>query len=76
MLGNQIRLQRLKKGYSQSYMAYCLEISQNAYSKIELDRTDLTLSRILAIANVLEVPVAHLLITILEEKASRELLPA
>jgi len=54
-LGEKIRLQRLTKRYSQEYMAFCLDISQPAYSKIENGETDLTIKRIYEIAEVLEV---------------------
>lgn len=54
-VGEKIRLQRLTKRYSQEYMAFCLEISQAAYSKIESGETVLTLPRIYDIAEILEV---------------------
>lgn len=61
MIGKTIRIQRLERGYSQSYMAFCLDISQNAYSKIELGHTEITVCRIIEIAAVLRVPVFTLL---------------
>ncbi|MBC8054687.1 MAG: helix-turn-helix transcriptional regulator [Sphingobacteriaceae bacterium] len=66
MIGKEIRQQRLLKGYSQCYMSYKLEISQNAYSKIELGQTDLTLRRLIQIAGILEVPITSLLSTVLK----------
>lgn len=54
-VGEKIRLQRLTKKYSQEYMAFMLEISQAAYSKIERDETELTLKRIYEIAEILEI---------------------
>lgn len=53
--GNRIRIQRLMKNYSQEYMAFELGISQAAYSKIERDETELSIRRIYAIAEVLEI---------------------
>ena len=54
-VGEKIRLQRLTKRYSQEYMAFALEISQAAYSKIECGETKLTLDRIYEIAEILEI---------------------
>ena len=54
-VGNKIRIQRLIKNYIQEYMAFMLEISQPAYSKIERDETDISLKRLWEIADVLEV---------------------
>ena len=54
-IGNKIRIQRLIKNYSQEYMAFMLDISQPAYSKIERDETDLSLRRVYEIAEILEI---------------------
>jgi transcriptional regulator with XRE-family HTH domain len=54
-VGEKIRLQRLTKNYSQEYMAFALDISQAAYSKIERGETVLTLPRVYEIAEILEV---------------------
>lgn|SRR6185312_6211 len=54
-IGEKIRIQRLIKNYSQENMAWELDISQAAYSKIERDETQLTLRRIYAIAEILEI---------------------
>jgi transcriptional regulator with XRE-family HTH domain len=54
-IGEKIRLKRLEKRLSQENMAFELDISQAAYSKIELGQTDLTISRIFEIAEILEV---------------------
>lgn len=50
-----IRVQRAIKGYSQEYMAFQLEISQPAYSKIERSESDITVTRVFEIAEVLEI---------------------
>lgn len=57
----KIRDIRLERNYSQEYLAIRLAISQNAYSKIELGYTKLTLERLLQIADVLEVETMRLL---------------
>jgi len=50
-----IRAKREKKNYTQEYLAYKLDISQNAYSKIELGYTKITLERLFQIAEILEM---------------------
>jgi transcriptional regulator with XRE-family HTH domain len=54
-IGENIRIQRAIKGYSQQYMAYALDISQAAYSKMERNETELSIRRIFAIAEILEI---------------------
>jgi transcriptional regulator with XRE-family HTH domain len=54
-VGEKIRLQRLTKNFSQEYMAFMLDISQAAYSKIERGETVLTLPRVYEIAEILQV---------------------
>lgn len=49
-----IRKIREEKNYTQEYLAAKLKISQNAYSKIELGYTKITLERLFQIAEVLE----------------------
>ncbi|MDB5030131.1 helix-turn-helix transcriptional regulator [Mucilaginibacter sp.] len=56
-----IRKKREFKNYSQEYMAYKLDISQNAYSKIELGYTKITLERLFQIAEVLDINVSELI---------------
>jgi transcriptional regulator with XRE-family HTH domain len=54
-IGEKIRIQRLTKNYSQEYMAFMLDISQAAYSKLERDETEISIRRIYAIAEILEI---------------------
>jgi transcriptional regulator with XRE-family HTH domain len=56
-----IRRQREAKSYTQEYLAYKLNISQNAYSKIELGYTKITVERLFQIADVLEISAGELL---------------
>ena len=49
----KIRLERLQRGLSQENMADLLNLSTTAYGDIERGKTDLTLSRLNQIANVL-----------------------
>lgn len=57
----KIRVQRMIKGYSQEYMAFRLDISQNAYSKLERGETKLTVRRFYEIAEILEISIDNLL---------------
>lgn len=57
----RIRLLRLQRGFSQENMADLLHLSTTAYGDIERGKTDLTLSRLHQIADVLNVPVLTLL---------------
>jgi transcriptional regulator with XRE-family HTH domain len=68
MLGKKIRLYRHKKEYSQAYVAYCLNISQKAYSKVENDLTKITVHRLREISEILEVPVEILISERLEKE--------
>jgi transcriptional regulator with XRE-family HTH domain len=56
-----IRKIREHLNYTQEYLAMKLDISQNAYSKIELGYTKITLERLYQIAQVLEVDVIELI---------------
>ena len=56
-----IRKTREKRNYTQEYLAYKLSISQNAYSKIELGYTKITLERLFQIADILEIDAIALL---------------
>ena len=56
-----IRKVREYRNYTQDYLAAKLEISQNAYSKIELGYSKITLDRLFHIALILEVAVQELL---------------
>ena len=56
-----IRKAREYRNYTQEYLAYKLSISQNAYSKIELGYTKLTIERLYNIAYVLEFDIVDLL---------------
>ena len=62
IITENIRLERLRKGISQDKMANLLQISQNAYSKIESGKTTLTIIRLHQIAKVLEIPFEKLLL--------------
>lgn len=58
-----IRKTREQRNYTQDYLAAKLEISQNAYSKIELGYSNITLSRLVNIADILEVDLMTLMDT-------------
>ena len=60
-IGEKIRFMRLLKGLSQEDMAEKLEISLNAFGRIERNETDLNLSRLTQITTVLETSLTELL---------------
>jgi DNA-binding XRE family transcriptional regulator len=51
---SKIKLARFQKGYSQQNIASELDISQNAYHKIENGETKLTLEHFLNICSILD----------------------
>ncbi|MCX2573601.1 helix-turn-helix domain-containing protein [Pedobacter sandarakinus] len=60
-VAGNIRKIREYRDYTQDYLAAKLKISQNAYSKIELGYSKLTVDRLFQISDILEVEVAHVL---------------
>ena len=52
---NHLRTHRIKKGYSQEYVAFYLNITQKAYSKIENGHTKLTVNRLKELAIILDI---------------------
>lgn len=59
-IGNKIKHFRLLKGFSQEKMSELLEISAKAYGNIERNITDVNLSRLEQIANVLGISLPKL----------------
>jgi len=60
-IGEKIRKIRNLRGYSQEYMGTKLHMSQNNYSRIELDQINLTLKTLNEIAGVLEISTQDIL---------------
>jgi transcriptional regulator with XRE-family HTH domain len=60
-IASRIRNVREYKRLSQEFVASRIGISQNAYSKIELGYSKITLDRFFHLANLLDVEVAELL---------------
>jgi transcriptional regulator with XRE-family HTH domain len=60
---SNIRKVREFRKYTQDYLAVKLQISQNAYSKVELGYSSITLTRVIEIAEILEVDLVDLLST-------------
>jgi transcriptional regulator with XRE-family HTH domain len=58
---SNIRKIREFRNYTQDYLAAKLQISQNAYSKIELGYSSVTLNRLIEITEILEVDLADLI---------------
>lgn len=61
MPGTVIRRFREMKNYSQKYVAAQMGISQNAYSKIENNLTQLTVHHVKQLSEILQVPITDLL---------------
>ena len=56
-----IRKVRENRNYTQEYLALKLGISQNAYSKIELGYTKITVERLFHIAHILNADITDLI---------------
>jgi len=61
IVAGNIRKIREFRNYTQDYLAAKLLISQNAYSKIELGYSKITLDRLFQIAIILEVEVMQII---------------
>lgn len=57
----KIKFRRVKLGYTQSFMADKLNISQNTYSKIEQNKLKLTVCKFVVICELLKIDTAELL---------------
>jgi len=60
-VASNIRKIREFRNYTQDYLAAKIGISQNAYSKIELGYSKVTLDRLFQIAKILDVEATHLI---------------
>ena len=60
-VAEKIRIQRLIQNYSQEYMAFMLDISQAAYSNIESGKTEISVRRLMEIADILKVQATELM---------------
>ena len=67
-IGEKIRRVRESKDFSQEYIATNLNISSQAYSKIERGETKMDLDRLQKIADILEVGVVDIMSV--EEKSN------
>ncbi|WP_214072830.1 helix-turn-helix transcriptional regulator [Mucilaginibacter sp. dw_454] len=63
VIAANIKTARLYRNYSQEYLGLRLNISQNAYSKIEIGQSSISLQRIFEIAEVFEFEVCDLIDT-------------
>jgi transcriptional regulator with XRE-family HTH domain len=54
-IGNKIKKLRELKGFKQEYMAERLGITQQSYSKLESDKTDVPFSKIEQLAEIFEM---------------------
>jgi len=60
-VARNIRKIREYRDYTQDYLAAKLKISQNAYSKIELGYSRLTIERLFQVAEILDIQATQLL---------------
>ena len=60
-IASHIRQLRESKSYSQEYMAAKMNLSQNSYSKIELNYSKLTVDRLIQIARLLDIDAGALI---------------
>lgn len=60
-IGNNIRNLRELKNYTQAYMADLLEMSVSGYGKIERNETEISLSKLKRISEILEVDYSKIL---------------
>ena len=60
-VASKIRQLRENKKFSQEYLAKKIGISQNAYSKIELGYSKITVDRLIHISHILEIKTTELL---------------
>lgn len=60
-LGDILRKHRIKLDYSQHYIGYMLDINQNAYCAIENGKSDVNLSRLYRLAEILLTTVPEIL---------------
>ncbi|MES2427972.1 MAG: helix-turn-helix transcriptional regulator [Bacteroidota bacterium] len=58
-----IKDRRLDLNFSQTYVAERLKVTQNAYSKMEIGKTKMSVERLYEIANVLETSPGQLINT-------------
>lgn len=49
----KIKIERIKKGYSQEYLSSILNISQSSYNKLENGKVEITLSTLFKIISIL-----------------------
>ncbi len=72
MIGERIRQKREEMKISQYAVAYCIGMSQAAYSKIERGETEVKVSHLYQIATVLKISVYDLLPPVMENNILSE----
>jgi transcriptional regulator with XRE-family HTH domain len=66
ILIDTIKQRRIQLNYKQEYVAAKMGVSQNAYSKLELGRSHLTVERLVQVCYVLEADVCDMLLPALK----------
>lgn len=70
IVGQRLQRLRLEKNLTQEQMGEKLNLSTSAYCKIEYGETDLTLTRLSKIAEILNMPATDLFCKIVEDTSS------
>lgn len=60
-IGHKLKKLRELRNFTQSYMADKLEISQGAYSRMEMGESEITFGKLTKIAELLEIPVEEII---------------
>jgi len=60
LVGNYFKSVRLKRGYSEEYMSYRLNVSQSTISNVENGKIKIDVVRIMEFCNVLEITLIEL----------------
>jgi len=60
-IGEKLRRLRVKKNFTQDYIAFCIGITQPAYHKIENGKTKVNLQQLEEIAAIYDVSIVEIL---------------
>ncbi len=61
IFGKNVKIERIKKDLTQEQLAEIMDVSQNYVASIEGGRANMSLAKILELANFLEIPIGKLL---------------
>lgn len=61
IFGKNVKIERIKKDLTQEQLAEIMDVSKNYVTSIEGGRANMSLAKILELANFLEIPIGKLL---------------